>query len=77
MIIIFSHIMPCVYVVNSFTDIDECALDSRVCDENANCTDTDGSFQCSCVDGYTGNGTHCEGELNYIITHIGELWRGL
>lgn len=30
------------------TDIDECALGLHHCDENANCTNTEGSFECLC-----------------------------
>ena len=36
------------------------AWDTHDCDVNANCTDTVGSFNCTCNDGYSGNGTVCE-----------------
>ncbi len=36
-------------------DIDECEID--VCDMNANCTNTIGSFICSCNMGFEGQGT--------------------
>ena len=42
------------------SDIDECA-DATTCDSNATCTNTPGSFTCTCNQGYTGNGTTCEG----------------
>ena len=29
------------------------------CDEKAQCTNTEGSFTCSCHPGYTGDGTEC------------------
>ena len=29
------------------------------CDENAQCTDTPGSFNCTCNPGYEGNGLNC------------------
>ena len=45
------------------SDIDECA-DATTCDSNANCTNTPGSFTCTCNQGYTGNETICEGK-NY------------
>ena len=38
-------------------DIDEC--ESSPCDVNATCTNTPGSYSCSCNDGYSGNGTTC------------------
>ena len=42
-------------------DINECDLDLDNCDENAACTDTDGSFTCECNEGFSGNGTVCKG----------------
>ena len=40
-------------------DIDECAADTDGCDQG--CTNTDGSFECSCNSGYTlsGDGRTC------------------
>jgi len=43
------------------TDINECSDRSNDCNENANCTNTVGSFTCSCKRGYTGNGRTCTG----------------
>ena len=41
-----------------YTDENECETDP--CDyNNTECINTDGSFYCSCVEGYTGNGTLC------------------
>ena len=49
-----------------FLDIDDCAEESDNCHDNATCYDTYGSFYCTCMSGFTGNGTHCEGLLiNY------------
>ena len=46
------------------TDIDECANDIlNNCHEDARCTNTEGGFNCSCNDGYSGNGTECTGKL--------------
>ena len=43
-------------------DIDECSSEERFpCHFNANCNNTVGSFLCSCVTGYTGDGMYCEG----------------
>ncbi len=44
-----------------FSDIDECSEGSHTCDENANCTNTDGSFKCQCKIGFSGDGDTCTG----------------
>jgi len=42
------------------TDINECEDDElNNCSENANCTNTEGSFTCSCNPGYIGDGVNC------------------
>ena len=44
------------------SDINECASDElNTCDENANCTDTIGGYNCSCKPGYEGDGFNCTG----------------
>ena len=42
-------------------DIDECSLGTSPCDENADCANTDGSYSCTCKQGFTGDGTVCKG----------------
>ena len=42
-------------------DLDECSLDTDTCDDNAVCTNNAGSYTCTCNNGYSGNGTKCEG----------------
>ena len=41
----------------SCVDTDECL--SAKCDENAGCSNTDGSFECNCQQGFFGNGLSC------------------
>ena len=41
------------------TDVDECGND--VCDSNALCSNTEGSYGCACNVGYTGDGKTCTG----------------
>ena len=56
---------------NNFTeDIDECSTGLNNCSYNANCSNTDGSFECHCKSGYVGDGFICIGECikNIIIT---------
>ncbi len=47
-------------------DTDECVQGTDNCDsELASCTNTEGSFNCSCIGGYEGDGTegNCSGEF--------------
>lgn len=44
-------------------DVNECSADSSPCDKNAGCTNTEGSYSCTCKEGYTGDGSTCEGNL--------------
>lgn len=48
-------------------DVDECLSNLDNCSNNATCTNTIGSFNCSCNRGYQGNGTTCIGEYLYLI----------
>ena len=43
----------------TFLDIDECVGDKHDCDENASCTNTEGSYSCLCNQGYMGDGKQC------------------
>ncbi|XP_078381972.1 uncharacterized protein LOC144664667 isoform X4 [Oculina patagonica] len=40
-------------------DIDECAMKMDNCSENAMCNNTEGSFNCSCKPGFSGDGINC------------------
>ena len=51
-----------------YTDIDECQ--ESVCDRNGNCTNTIGSFECTCNIGFTGSGLECEGGWNMTSTKL-------
>ncbi len=33
-----------------------------MCHANANCTDSEGSFECHCISGYRGDGFNCTGD---------------
>ena len=45
----------------NYPGINLCEVGSTDCHTNATCLDRDGGYDCECNDGYTGNGTHCEG----------------
>ena len=50
------------------SDIDECAMKTSNCDSDARCTNTEGSFNCSCNRGYQGDGLNCTGTKLKIIS---------
>ena len=57
------------HVLFIYADINECDQDNdNNCHENAQCTNTEGSFTCSCNPGYTGDGVNCTSKLlhNYL-----------
>ena len=41
------------------SDIDECEIGKHSCHVNADCVDTQGSYECHCKEGFFGNGTLC------------------
>lgn len=41
------------------TDINECASLVSGCSPNADCTDTEGNYKCTCKLGFAGDGTNC------------------
>ena len=51
-----------------FSDVNECVDELQVCDQNAVCSNTDGSFTCVCAEGWTGDGKLCLGKS--IIEHV-------
>ena len=44
------------------SDVDECSADVQICGSNANCTNTNGSYYCSCHSGFTRSGKECVGK---------------
>lgn len=43
-----------------FLDVDECAGVNN-CDGDATCSNNDGSYDCTCNSGYSGDGRQCDG----------------
>ena len=43
------------------SDIDECASNQDDCHNKATCKNSDGSYKCTCIKGYKGDGKVCEG----------------
>jgi len=48
------------------TDINECATNNGGCGAGGSCTNTEGSFTCTCQSGYTYDGTTCIGKSDEI-----------
>ena len=40
------------------------------CDVNAYCSNTEGSYYCTCNRGYSGNGTSCTGNHVYLLIYL-------
>lgn len=52
-----------IHVLFSIVDVDECkSSETNECGLNALCNNTEGSYICSCVSGYQGDGRNCKGE---------------
>ena len=54
-------------------DVDECSEESDPCDENADCINNDGSYSCTCKQGFTGDGVSCSGMLYSILFYFYKL----
>ena len=53
-----------------FVDVNECITGDHNCDANADCNNTEGSFECTCKPGYSGNGVDCTGDYILVKTWI-------
>ena len=42
-------------------DINECNDSTHMCSDNATCINAPGSYECECLDGFTGDGFNCSG----------------
>lgn len=51
------------HVLTFISDIEECATEIDNCHVDANCTNTKGSFYCTCHTGYDGDGVFCNGNV--------------
>ena len=70
---IVSHIIYLVSkanIVSHSVDTDECFEGRNTCHSNATCMDTDGSFECTCDNGFTGNGYNCSGKSQLIFPYL-------
>ena len=52
-------------------DIDECTNPTlNACHSNATCADTEGSYECECQLGFTGDGIECEGNAAKLHVYL-------
>ena len=61
-----TYSLPAKYICDCFfryLDVNEC-INSGPCLNNANCTNTPGSYFCSCAEGYRGDNCSGEAKLN-------------
>ena len=49
-----------------FSDVDECSASSPVCDSSAICSNTRGSYICTCKSGDTVEGQTCQGRFENV-----------
>ena len=47
-------------------DVDECITGNHDCDVNANCINTVGGHNCTCKEGFVGDGRSCSGKLTLL-----------
>ena len=64
-------------ILPHFPDINECVDpgDNPTCHEHANCTDTEGSYECTCNTGFSGDGFDCSGMNTsiYVLCYLKQL----
>ncbi len=56
---------------DSCVNVNECSVGTHNCHINAACTDTSGSFTCSCPPGFLGDGTTCTCSIGYRVSGLG------
>ena len=53
-----------------FLDVDECSLGTFNCSAGGMCINTEGSYNCSCSPGYSGDGQLCTGEISFSFVTL-------
>lgn len=55
------------------SDVDECDLGKDLCNGNAFCTNNIGLYECSCMEGYKGDGYDCRGTCKFSFIFVFSL----
>ena len=55
------------------SDIDECLDGSHGCSVKDVCTNTDGSYECHCKNGFVGDGRNCTGMFTIVFSIIFQI----
>ena len=55
-------------IIYYFSDRDECLTNTHNRDVNAYCTNSNGTFDCTCNEGFKGNGMICTGMHLYSFS---------
>ena len=59
------HFSIYLWAIDLSADIDECSEGTFICEPNALCTNTIGSYTCTCKFGYTEDGSTCMGKSSF------------
>ena len=67
--------MFCCCIEIFFLDVNECNAGFDSCHINAKCINTDGSYDCDCEQGFTGDGFNCSSKFfsylkDYFLHHL-------
>ena len=70
--VLIIQLLPC--VSNALIDIDECQEDLASCNPlNSLCSNTNGSYLCPCLEGFSPSNGICEGEVNMHLLRYSNL----
>ena len=65
--------LHCSHVLTECTiplDVDECSRNLDNCHPSATCSDTEGSFDCTCSSGFEGVGVNCSSKTDPLVHNI-------
>lgn len=65
---LYDRIVELKIILKRFSpDVSECSSGLHSCSADAVCSDTKGSYKCSCKPGYSGDGWSCNGIIYLLI----------